>query len=76
VPCYLSQAEPLISHRRFPSATLRSVAFEFALIDHCYVKLKGPRLLTQSELDSLRKYQSGDDWLAWSKSCALNHAND
>ena len=64
----LSKSQPpLIASRGVPSQGVRSVAFQASLIGHCYVKLKEPRVLTQPELDSLRQYSAGDDWLGLAK---------
>jgi hypothetical protein len=60
----LEKQLPLFSRKGSPSASVRSVEFEASLIGHCYVKLRGiPRVLTQAQLNSLRQYQPGDDWL-------------
>ncbi len=50
------------------SRSCRSIAFEAGLFGHCYVKLEDPRVLTQSEWNSLRQYKVGDDWRALAKS--------
>jgi hypothetical protein len=58
---------PLITPRGVASLSCRSIEFEANLVGHCYVKLEKFRVLTQTELDSLRQYKAGDDWRALAK---------
>jgi hypothetical protein len=59
----LEKQLPLMTGQGTSSLTVRSIAFTATLVKHCYVKLKNPRVLTATELTSLRNYQQGDDWL-------------
>jgi hypothetical protein len=63
----LFKPPPLIAPSGTRSRSCRSIAFEAGLFGHCYVKLEDPRVLTQSEWNSLRQYNAGDDWRALAK---------
>ena len=63
----LRKDEPLISHRGPSSQNVYSIAFKATLVGHCFVLLENFRVLTKVELNGLRDFQAGDDWLSLAK---------
>jgi len=63
----LRKDDPLVSRRGPSSESVYSIAFKATLVGHCFVLLENFRVLTQAELNSLREFEAGDDWLMLAK---------
>jgi len=63
----LRKDEPLLSSKGSSSQSVYSIAFKATLVGHCLVLLENFKLLTEAELNSLREFQVGDDWLTLAK---------
>jgi hypothetical protein len=63
----LRKDEPLLSRRGPSSQSVYSIAFKAALVGHCFVLLENFRVLDQGELNDLRNFQAGDNWLSLAK---------
>ena len=63
----LRKSEPLLLRNGPTSQSVYSIAFEATLVGHCFVLLENFRVLTKIELNSLRDFQAGDDWLSLTK---------
>jgi hypothetical protein len=63
----LRKEEPLISRQGPSSHNVYSIAFKATLVGHSFVLLENFRVLDQAELNSLRDFQSGDDWFSLAK---------
>lgn len=63
-----SQRAALLTGQHAHSQGPYTIAFEATLAGPWYVRLEDGRVLTPAEIDRVRQYKDGDDWLALVKS--------